>query len=137
MIKFILILLLAQIGSEGSLRDRLDIASKAQKPVLAIFSARYCVPCQEMKRFLIEPMVASGDLMDVSVVYVDVEKDKEFTERQIGSNFTIPKTLLFFRENGKWFKYELTGYQRGINNEKFISRENILKIIDLQKKRNK
>jgi hypothetical protein len=29
-------------------------------------------------------------------VYVDVEKDKEFTEKQIGKNFIIPKTLLFF-----------------------------------------
>jgi thioredoxin-related protein len=125
MIKIILFLLLSQVGESG-LKERIETALKAEKPILTVFSAKWCTPCQQMKKAVIEPMSGSGELKDVYLVYVDVDKEKEFTERHIGKNFIIPKILLFFRENGKWLKYELTGYQ---------TKEKILQVIDLQKKR--
>lgn len=79
-----------------------------------------------MEKDVIEPMRASGDLDSVSIVHVDVDTDKEFTTKQIGENFTIPTVMLFFKEDGKWLRYKLTGYQ---------TKDKILQIIELQRKR--
>ena len=79
-----------------------------------------------MKNSVIKPMRASGELDSVSIIHVDVDVDKEFTTRQIGENFTIPTTILFFKEDGKWLRYKIIGYQ---------TKDKILQIIELQKKR--
>lgn len=129
MIKFLVLFLCFQVGSpEAPFKDRLEAALKSNKPILTMFSAKWCIPCQEMKKFVIEPMRASGELDSVSLIYVDIDKDKEFTKQQLGEDFKIPRTLLFFQEDRKWLKYELDGYQ---------SREKVLQIIDLQRKRKK
>lgn len=129
MINLAVLLLFFQLGSPvASFRERMSAAVEAKKPILTIFSATWCMPCQAMKKNVIEPLRASGGLDSVSVVYVDVSKDTEFTKTHIGTDFTIPKILLFFKEDEKWLKYELTGYQ---------SKDKILEIIELQKKRNK
>lgn len=124
MIKLIAILIFSQIG----IRERVQSAVESDKPILAVFSAKWCQPCQVMEKVVIEPMEASGDLSTVTVLKVDVDRDKEFADVQIGQNYTIPKILLIFRENGEWQKYELTGYQ---------SKENILKIIHKHRIRNR
>lgn len=126
MFKLIVLLLCIQFGNGVTLKERLSIASKAEKPILTIFSAKWCAPCRQMEKDVIESMVASGELDLVSIIHVDVDIDKEFTARQIGENFTIPTTMLFFKENGKWFRYKLTGYQ---------TKDKILQIIELQRKR--
>lgn len=127
MLKFLVLFLCFQVGSpEAPFKDRLEAALNSNKPILTIFSAKWCIPCQEMKRAVIEPMRASGELDSVFLIYVDIDKDKEFTKKQLGENFKIPRTLLFFQEDRKWLKYELDGFQ---------PREKILQIIDLQRKR--
>jgi len=127
MFKFLILFLCFQIGSpEAPLESRLDIALKSKKPILTIFSAKWCAPCQSMKRAVIEPMVASGELDSVSLIYVDVDKDRSFTEKYLGKDVVIPRILLFFKKENGWFKYSLEGYQ---------SRENILKIIKLVKRK--
>lgn len=126
MFKLIILLLCVQFGDGLSLKERLDTASKSQKPILTVFSAKWCAPCRLMEKDVIEPMRASGDLDSVSIVHVDVDTDKEFTTKQIGENFTIPTVMLFFKEDGKWLRYKLTGYQ---------TKDKILQIIELQRKR--
>ena len=130
MFKLIILLLCVQFGNSATLKERLNIASKSEKPILTIFSAKWCAPCRLMEKDVIEPMVASGELNSVSVIHVDVDIDKEFTTRQIGENFTIPTTILFFKEDGKWLQYKITGYET-----EYKTRHRILQIIELQKKR--
>ena len=128
MLKFVILFLCFQVGfPEAPLKDRLDIAVRAKKPILTIFSAPWCQPCQVMKNVVIEPLRASGQLDSVSTIYVDVDKEKDFTKKHIGENFIIPTILLFFNENGKWLKYELNGYR---------SQEEILRVIELPRLRN-
>ncbi len=126
MIKIIALLLLSQIGTP--IRDRVQAAVETKKPILAIFSATWCQPCQVMEKAVIEPMEASGELEYTTVLKVDVDRDKEFADFQLGKSYTIPKIFLLFKENGKWIRYELTGYQ---------SRERILQMIQKHKDRNK
>lgn len=128
MFKLIILLLCVQFGNGVPLKERLNTASKGEKPILTIFSAKWCAPCRQMEKDVVEPMRALGELDSVSIIHVDVDVDKEFTTRQIGENFTIPTTILFFKEDGKWLQYKLIGYQ---------TKDKILQIIELQKKRKK
>jgi len=126
--KLIILLLCVQFGNNVTLKERLDTASRSEKPILTVFSAKWCAPCQLMKNSVIKPMEASGELNSVSLVMVDVDIDKEFTSRQIGEDFTIPTIILFFKEDGRWLRYKIIGYQ---------TKDKILQIIELQKKRKK
>ena len=129
MFKFLLLLLCLQFSNDNiSIQEKLNNAINLEKPILIIFSAKWCIPCELMKKNTIEPMIKSGELDSVTLIHIDVDKEKDFTKKYIGENFTIPKTILFFQEDEKWFKIQLTG---------LLSREKILEVLELQKKRKK
>lgn len=71
---------------------------QSEKPVLVDFYAEWCGPCQMMKPRILDVAERIGE--DAKVVQIDVDKEKEITERfRIQS---VPTLIIFKKGKQLW-----------------------------------
>lgn len=100
-----------------------------KKPYLVVLTATWCAPCQTYKNLIVKPMYLNGELKDVNLAVIDVDKarqDKElkqvveFIVKDI-NNFSIPQTALIYKTDSGW----KIRSQKGM-----LSKQQLLKLIE-------
>lgn len=78
---FIGLLILASQVSAKSPSEELAAALKEDKPVFLYFGAKWCGPCQQMKRTTLSNTVVKTTLTEYSVIIVDIDEQKALSNQ--------------------------------------------------------
>ncbi len=99
----------AQLPSYG---QAFAIAEAEHRPLLVIVSAKWCGPCQVLKRETILPMRQARALENAVVAIVDIDEQPELAE-QLMRGENLPQIILFDkgRERKIWKRFSLIGMQ--------------------------
>lgn len=94
-------------------------AQEAQRPLVVVVTATWCPPCQVLKSKVIAPMEAKKGFDGVILAYVDMDKEPALAKQLIGTQ-GIPQMIVFEKNQDKWVKRNLSGYQELATVEDFI-----------------
>lgn len=94
-------------------------AQAAQRPLVIFVTATWCPPCQVLKNKVIQPLEAKQGFDDVILAYVDMDKEPTLAKQLIGTQ-GIPQVIVFEKNNDKWVKRNLNGFQELATVQDFI-----------------
>jgi thioredoxin-like negative regulator of GroEL len=94
-------------------------SEKTGNPLVVILTADWCQPCKTLKNTVLSPMIKNGKLKNVSITYVDIEKEEELSAK-LRSNNSIPEIIVFKKRSGVWSRRHLIGLQTEQAIEKLI-----------------
>ena len=108
------LLLLCAIGTDGlnsvSYRSAYYDSALGNKPMLVVIGASWCGACNDEKNIISPAVAKEGKLTDVNVVLLDIDiPDEAELARQFMSGSSIPQTILFKNERGKWIRRAHSG----------------------------
>lgn len=98
-------------GDHLSYEDALAQAQRDGKPLLVLVSARWCAPCQIMKRDTIQSMKESGELRGVVFTVVDRDNRPRLA-KQIMKPGGIPQLAVYARRDGRWRRFGVVGFAK-------------------------
>lgn len=87
-------------------------AGKMPKPMLVIVGAAWCPGCETYKKETVHPMLKSGALSEVQVVFVDKDTYPELAATLMGpkrEEWEMPHTSLFYMKGDVSTKAEIKG----------------------------
>lgn len=88
-----------------------NVAMNSGQPLIVVFSATWCPPCQKMKKDVLIPMMKSGQLDDYLVAYVDIDKQPSIYRKWFDGNVSIPAVMVFKKTEDGWKYKHKKGYQ--------------------------
>jgi thioredoxin-like negative regulator of GroEL len=94
-------------------------AQAAQRPLVVVVTATWCPPCQVLKKKVINPMEARRGFDGVILAYVDMDKEPALAKQLVGTQ-GIPQMIVFEKNEEKWVKRNLAGFQELATVEEFI-----------------
>jgi thioredoxin-like negative regulator of GroEL len=94
-------------------------AQAAQRPLVVVVTATWCPPCQVLKNKVIQPMEAKHGFDNVILAYVDMDKEPALAKQLIGTQ-GIPQMIVFEKNQEKWVKRHLNGFQELETVKEFI-----------------
>lgn len=84
-------------------------AQQDDRPLLVLVSAKWCPPCQMMKKTTIPQMIEANKFKGVHFATVDLDENPVDARNLIGSR-GVPQLVLYERKNDKWQIKFLSGY---------------------------
>lgn len=118
MLNVLAFLVLSVVGTQPY-REAVQTATRENKPIMAIVTATWCLPCQAMKHETIEPMLRSGELSSVVVTYVDFDRDRADAQRLMTGS-TVPQIVVLSKASGSWKKFTVVGKQSRLRIQELI-----------------
>ncbi|MGB1930608.1 MAG: thioredoxin family protein [Mariniblastus sp.] len=94
-------------------------AQSGDKPLLVLVTAKWCPPCQAMKKNTIPELLKKSAFEGYHYTNVDLDKDSKVARQLIGSR-GVPQLILFEKKSGKWTRKFLSGYNSVASVEKFV-----------------
>jgi thioredoxin-like negative regulator of GroEL len=94
-------------------------AQSGDKPLLVLVTAKWCPPCQSMKKNTIPQLIEKSAFKGFHYTNVDLDKESAVARQLIGSR-GVPQLILFEKKNGKWTRKFLSGYNSVASVEKFV-----------------
>ncbi|MBL8856320.1 MAG: thioredoxin family protein [Planctomycetaceae bacterium] len=94
-------------------------AQAAQRPLVVVVTATWCPPCQVLKNKVINPLEAKKGFDNVILAYVDMDKEPALAKQLIGGQ-GIPQLIVFEKNQDKWVKRNLSGFQELATVQDFI-----------------
>ena len=110
------LLLAFVLGSTTSLKtdyaEAYKESVKEDKPLMVVVGADWCPACNSLKQSTLEPMAKTGELDEVSVAFLDLDKNPELARQVTKGEKMLPQIILFSRTGeGQWKRHHLKGYQ--------------------------
>jgi thioredoxin-related protein len=99
-------------------------AQTGDKPLLVLVTAKWCPPCQSMKKNTIPQLLKKSAFEGYHYTNVDLDKDSTVARQLIGGR-GVPQLILFEKKNGKWTRKFLSGYNSVASVEKFVKKPNV------------
>ena len=84
-------------------------ANETGRPLLVLVTAKWCGPCQQLKREILPQLLEDGSLASLHFAMVDVDQER-VTAQQLVRGGNIPQFVLFEQVDGKWNRKSLVGY---------------------------
>jgi thioredoxin-related protein len=94
-------------------------AQSGDKPLLVLVTAKWCPPCQSMKKNTIPQLIEKSTFKGLHYTNVDLDKESKVARQLIGSR-GVPQLILFEKKNGNWTRKFLSGYNSVASVEKFV-----------------
>lgn len=94
-------------------------AQSGDKPLLVLVTAKWCPPCQSMKKNTIPQLLKKSAFKGYHYTNVDLDTDSKVARQLIGGR-GVPQLILFEKKNGKWTRKFLSGYNTVASVEKFV-----------------
>ena len=99
-------------------------AQTGDKPLLVLVTAKWCPPCQSMKKNTIPQLLKKSAFEGYHYTNVDLDKYSTVARQLIGGR-GVPQLILFEKKNGKWTRKFLSGYNSVASVEKFVKKPNV------------
>jgi len=94
-------------------------AKQSRRPLVVVVTATWCPPCQVLKEKTLEPLENSRGFDEVVLAYVDMDKEPALAKKLVGGQ-GIPQLIVFEKDEEKWAKRNLTGFQTLATVREFI-----------------
>lgn len=131
MVHVALAFLLAVTAGENKTPDYETALAQSQqqsKPLVVLIGAPWCASCQVMKRETIEPMMATGELENAVVTFLDKDERPELAQ-QLMKGETLPQIVVFAKRTGGWKRFSLTGMQSRNRMAELLNRATAVEIL--------
>ncbi len=94
-------------------------AQQDDRPLLVLVSAKWCPPCQMMKRSTIPQLIEANKFQGFHFATVDLDDNPVDARNLIGTR-GVPQLVLYERQNGQWKSRFLSGFHDVASVETFI-----------------
>ena len=115
MVSIFLTVVLASVTSDQSLQqnyaDAYKESVKDEKPLMVVVGAPWCHACNVLKESTIRPMADSGELDTVSLTVINKDDDPALVKQLTEGDEMLPQIIVFTKDNGRWKRRRLTGFQ--------------------------
>lgn len=105
-------------------------AQAGDKPLLVLVTAKWCPPCQSMKKNTIPRLLKKSAFKGYHYTNVDLDKDSSVARQLIGGR-GVPQLILFEKKAGKWTRKFLSGYNSVASVEKFVQKP-VVRVAELE-----
>ena len=83
-------------------------AKKTGRPILVLVTAKWCGPCQLLKRNTLPTLLESDSFRGLHFAMVDVDEDRNLAQ-QLTQGGNIPQFILYEKVDGQWSRTSLVG----------------------------
>ena len=104
-------------------------SQEGDKPLLILVTAEWCPPCQVMKKTTIPELLQKNAFKDFNYSTVDLDKEEKLARQLIG-NRGVPQLIMYEKQDQKWIRRYLTGYQSPQTVEAFVAQAGLLRTAD-------
>jgi len=104
-------------------------AAKNNKPILVIVTGNSCIPCEILKKRVIEPMSNNNEFSSVNISSINIDTDPDVvTVNELLKGRRIkPQVILFYKINEQWKRATIIGNDPNSG----VMRQRILNLIKL------
>lgn len=95
------------------------------RPLVVLVSAKWCPPCQMMKKTTIPSLVDANGFSGFHFAMVDLDEENKNARNLIGSR-GVPQLIVFEKVDGQWSKRFLSGYHDVASVEDFLHKSDTL-----------
>lgn len=101
-------------------------AQQDDRPLLVLVSAKWCPPCQMMKRTTIPKMIEANKFQGVHFATVDLDENPVDARNLIGTR-GVPQLVIYERKGEQWTSRFLSGYHDIAAVESFLGKSGELR----------
>ena len=78
---------------------------------MVVVGAPWCPACNVLKETTIKQMAQTGELDGVSLAVINRDENPELVQQLTAGEKMLPQIIVFTRDNGRWKRRRLMGYQ--------------------------